>query len=238
MEQFTQNTFNTTVFLPRSPAEQTSNTEETQPASIQLAEVPQEHRLEPPAEGVFPSKENLLEHIRKHALSKGYAIAIQKSTKLQTRLYIGCDRGGTQRVMGPDSPSIRRRQKSSRKCGCPFRLFAKKAKDIDTWDLKIKHPFHNHPADEDMATHPAARRLTPEQRRHVKHLDIIGVKPKDIVTFLRLENPSALFLPRDISNELSKLRREKEAFALKEQILPEPSQDLPENQTNVLMFDL
>ncbi|KAJ6110349.1 hypothetical protein N7486_002584 [Penicillium sp. IBT 16267x] len=236
MEPFTQNSFDTSVFLQQLPAEQTSNTEETQPAPTQPEEVPQEYRLEPPPEGIFESKEKLLDSIRKHALSKGYAISIQKSTKLQTRLYIGCDRGGTQRVMGPDSPCIRRRHKISRKCGCPFRLYARKmGKDIDTWELTIKHPFHNHPADEDMAAHPAARRLSAEQRRHVKHLDAIGVKPKDIVTFLKLENPSALPLPRDISNELNKLKREKQALALREQLRPE--QSLPEDQANLLMLD-
>ncbi|KAJ5992627.1 hypothetical protein N7451_008351 [Penicillium sp. IBT 35674x] len=236
MESFTHNSFDTRVFLPQTPAEQTSNTDE-QLASAQLEDVPQEHRLEPPAEGIFLGKEKLLEHIRKHAFSKGYAIAIQKSTRLQTRLYIGCDRGGLQRAMGPDSPCIRRRVKASRKCGCPFKLYAKKANDSDTWELKIKHAFHNHPADEDMTVHPAARRLTPEQRRHVKHLDAIGVKPKDIVTFLKLEQPSALFLPRDVSNELSKLRREKEALALRDQLMPEPPQESPEDQTHLLMLD-
>lgn len=236
MESFTQNSFETSVFLPRSPAEQTSNT--GQPASTQPEDVPQEHRLEPPAEGTFMSKEKLLDHIRKHAFSKGYAIAIQKSTRLQTRLYIGCDRGGLQRAMGPDSPCIRRRVKASRKCGCPFKLYAKKAKDTDAWELTIKHAFHNHPADEDMTTHPAARRLTPEQRRHVKHLDAIGVKPKEIVTFLKLEQPSALFLPRDISNELTKLRREKDAHALRSQLIPEPSESSPADQTNMMILDL
>lgn len=237
MESFTQNSFDTRVYIPQTPAEQTSNTED-QAASTQLEDVPQEHRLEPPAEGIFVGKEKLLDHIRKHAFSKGYAIAIQKSTQLQTRLYIGCDRGGLQRAMAPDSPCLRRRLKASRKCGCPFKLYAKQAKDTDTWELQIKHAFHNHPADEDMAAHPAVRRLTPEQRRHVKHLDAIGVKPKDIMTFLKLEQPSALFLPRDISNELNKLRREKEAVALRDQLMSEPSQGVPEEQTNPLMLDL
>lgn len=211
MEASANELYDSGIFLPQSPGEQVPDTGETHdelPAQPVLE--PREYFPEPPAEGVFQDKEHLLGNLRKHALSQGYAITIQKSNP-NKNLYIGCDRGGVPKDKNSASPAVRRRHKMSRKCGCPFQLIGKRMKKATTWELKIRNPIHNHPADQDMLTHPSARRLTAEQRRHIKHLNVIGVKPRDIMSFLKLESPNALLLPRDIYNELAKLKREHEA---------------------------
>ncbi|KAJ5647344.1 hypothetical protein N7490_003716 [Penicillium lividum] len=227
--------FHPSMFIVQPPAEQASDAEdgeESQPEAPSQPEVEsREYFLEPPPEGTYESQEILLASVRKHAVSKGYTITIQRS-KPNISLYIGCDRGGHQRLGAKTlaSPGVKRRHKQSRKCGCPFQVYCKKNYKQTTWDLTIRNPVHNHPAEEDMTVHPSARRLTPEQRRHIKHLDMIGVKPKDILTFLKLESPRALLIPRDIYNEVSRWKkREKDAQEpLSTQQNDTPQQVLPQ----------
>ncbi|KAJ5131918.1 hypothetical protein N7448_006076 [Penicillium atrosanguineum] len=213
MESSAEELFDSRLFLLQSPPEQVRDIGENhveQPAQPALE--PKEYFPGPPAEGVFESKGHLLDYLRNHALRQGYAIIIQKS-RANRSLYIGCDRGGVPKDKIGASPEVRRRHKVSRKCGCSFQMYGKWTTKTTTWELKIKTPIHNHPADENMIAHPSARRLTAEQQRHIKHLNVIGVKPRDIMTFLKLENPSALLIPRDIYNELARLKREPEPTA-------------------------
>jgi len=178
--------------------------------------------LQPPAPGIIATKEGLLEYVRKHALSRGYAITIRKSNPGKN-IYIACDRGGEYKPQFSTSPGVKRRQTSSRKCGCPFALYGKRQRPNTTWELRVTNPAHNHAADPNMIAHPSARRLTAEQRRHIKHLNEIGTKPREIMTFLKLENPNALLISRDIYNELAKLKKEKEKALPTPQVMPSSS---------------
>ncbi|KAJ5948957.1 hypothetical protein N7454_002264 [Penicillium verhagenii] len=170
--------------------------EETQPPApnptAQLVEAPvQEYYLEPPPQDTFDSRENLLETVRKHSLSKGFATCIAKSRA--ESIYIGCARGGIptkNKNLGGISGIPRPGQRTSKRCGCPFQLYARRGKKSDVWKLQIRHSAHNHPPDEHISAHPTARRLSVVQKRQVKHLNAIGVKPKGIVMFLKLEDPS------------------------------------------------
>ena len=73
----------------------------------------------------------------------------------------------------------------------------------------MRNLSHNHPADNSMTGHPAARRLTEEQLQKILHQSEIRSNPRDILSLIKVEYPNALVIPRDIYNARSALRRQK-----------------------------
>jgi hypothetical protein len=49
--------------------------------------------MEPPAEQIFDTREQLIKAAREHAIQRGYIVTIVRSTA-QKNVYLGCDRGG------------------------------------------------------------------------------------------------------------------------------------------------
>jgi MULE transposase domain len=164
--------------------------------------------MEPPTEQIFDSRELLIDSVRQHALSQGYAISIT-GANANRNVSLGCDRGGKyhDRINAPEG--AKRRLTTTRRIGCPFKLYGKKILNSEKWELKVRHPSHNHPADNSMIGHPSARKLTEEQLRNVHHMSEVGSKPREILTLIKRENSDALVTPRDIYNARSALRRQK-----------------------------
>jgi hypothetical protein len=163
--------------------------------------------MEPPTEQIFDSRDLLIASVRQHALSQGYAVTTIRSIT-DKYIYLGCDRGGTyrDRVNAPDG--AKRRTTTTRRIGCPFKLYGKMLFD-DKWELQVQNRNHNHTADDNMIGHSAARRLTEEQLQKVLHLSEIGSNPRGILALIKREHPNALVTPRDIYNARSALRRQK-----------------------------
>lgn len=163
--------------------------------------------MEPPVEEVYDSRQLLIASVRKHALSQGYAITTLRSNT-NRNVTLGCDRGGTyhDRVNAPEG--MKRRLTSTRRIGCPFRIYGKKFSD-DKWELQVQNPTHNHTADNSMIGHPAARKLTEEQLQDILHMSEIGSRPRDILAMIRRQYPNALVSSRDIYNARSALQRQK-----------------------------
>lgn len=120
--------------------------------------------MEPSTEQFFDSRELLIASVRQHALSQGYAITTIRSSA-NKNIFLGCDRGGTyhDRVNAPEG--AKRRLTSTRRIGCPFRLYGRRIPnhDNDKWELKVQNPSHNHSAENNMIGHPSARQLTDKQ---------------------------------------------------------------------------
>jgi hypothetical protein len=165
--------------------------------------------MEPPMEQVFDTREQLLASIQEHAISYGYAITIIRSAR-DRNICLGCDRGGYyhDRIDAPEG--AKRRKTSTKRIGCPFRLYAKKL-DTSQWEIQVRDPTHNHEPDDNMIGHSLARRrqLTEDQNNTIKHLSETGSKPQQIISLLRAEQPTTLIKACDLYNIRDELRRKK-----------------------------
>ena len=153
--------------------------------------------MEPPPESTYPDREALLSSVRQFALNHGYVVTIQRSVA-NRNVLLGCDLSGEyhDRIDAPEGS--KRRKTSTRRVGCPFRLYGSRRVD-GTWELKVKNPLYTHEANE-LIAHPQARKLLPEQRAEVARLSGLNVKPQAIEALLRDRNSTALLTRRDIYN--------------------------------------
>lgn len=101
----------------------------------------------------------------------------------------------------------KRRKTTTRRIGCPFKLYGKRVPNSDKWGLKVRDSVHNHTTNDNMIGHPAARTLTEEQRQQIQNLSEVGSKHRDILALIQKEH--TLVAPRDISNARSTVRRQK-----------------------------
>jgi hypothetical protein len=164
--------------------------------------------MEPPTEQIFDSRELLEASMRQHALSQGYAI-VTTGANANRNVSLGCDRGGKyyDRINAPEGAN--RRITTTRRIGCPFKLYGKRIPNSEKWELKVRNPSHNHQANNSMIGHPSARRFTEEQHQNILYMSDVGAKPRDILALIKREHPNTLVTPRDIYNARSALRRQK-----------------------------
>jgi hypothetical protein len=157
---------------------------------------------------VFDTREQLLASIQEHALSHGYAITIIRSSR-DRNICLGCDRGGLYYDRIDASEGAKRRRTSTKRIGCPFRLYAKKL-NTSQWEIQVRDPTHNHEPDDNMIGHPIARRrqFTEDQTQTIQHLIDVGSKPQHILGLMRKDN-NILIKPRDIYNIRGESRQKK-----------------------------
>ena len=98
---------------------------------------------------------------------------------------------------------------TTRRIGCPFKLYGRRIPDSGEWELKVRNPSHNHTADDKMIGHPTARRLTEEQLQSILDLSETGSKPRDILALIMRQYPDALVSSKDIYHARDALRRQK-----------------------------
>ena len=123
--------------------------------------------LDPPEEGLFDSKEELIDYCKQHGISQGYAVT-KDSGGDSRKVYLKCDRGGTY-----ESQSRGLRSSSSRRQGCPFRLYGAVTKQNNgRWQLTVKNSVHNHDASDNMTAHPSARHLSAVQKQAFQQMVI------------------------------------------------------------------
>ena len=148
--------------------------------------------LNPPEAGLFDSKNDLLTYCNSIAREEGYCVNILRSVG-QKKIWIQCDKGGSI----PDTTIERQRNITSRKTGCPFKLYASLLKD-NKWHLSIRNPNHNHPPSPHVSVHPQHRRLTEEQYSEINRLTESGVGPKEIIATLQQADGDAVIIRKDI----------------------------------------
>ncbi|CAG8503717.1 2674_t:CDS:1 [Acaulospora morrowiae] len=120
--------------------------------------------LLPPLTGCFASREAVIQHVKTHAFSHGYAVCIKRSER-DKFVYLRCDRGGTYRNSLNLTDNTCQRATSSRLIDCPFELYGKK-KD-NQWYLAIKNANHNHKASKDISGHPSSRQLNMKDQQKI-----------------------------------------------------------------------
>lgn len=66
------------------------------------------------------------------------------------------------------------------------------------WKVEIISLFHNHDPSTDMVGHPYSRRFTKEEALQVEQMSKADIKPRQILSSLRQNNPDLLAVSRNI----------------------------------------
>jgi hypothetical protein len=151
---------------------------------------------------IFDSKNELLQHVREFYRCVGIAITTQRSQKDEW-IILQCDRGGEYRGNGSENA---KRQRTSRRIGCPFRLKGVRHISDNKWHLNFICLNHNHVPSENMTAHPTARQLTDEQTKRIELLSNAGVAPRKVKAILRNESEKFCSTSKDIYNAKAKIK--------------------------------
>ncbi|KAG5565912.1 hypothetical protein RHGRI_001734 [Rhododendron griersonianum] len=108
-------------------------------------------------------------------------------------MRFSCERSGKYRpfVKKVDGKEVtvkkRVRSTDTKKCECPFEL--KVVKGNDGWIVSVHNGTHNHPLAVYLEGHLYAGRLSTEQTSTVVDLSVSLVKPREILTHLKVQDP-------------------------------------------------
>jgi hypothetical protein len=98
--------------------------------------------MTPPEPGFFESLEAVQQHVQTHGTTQGYAVVTGQGTdKKNGKLNLICDRNGQYENHGGVPEDQKLRKRSSRKCGCEFKVVARRRPE-GKWELQIKHGTH------------------------------------------------------------------------------------------------
>ncbi|XP_058181197.1 uncharacterized protein LOC131299630 [Rhododendron vialii] len=147
-------------------------------------------------EEVFSFDKALVDWIRCTGKRRGFVIVIKGSEKcIKNRtpmMRFSCERSGKYRpfVKKVDGKEVvvkqRVRSTGIKKCECPFELKAVKGNDGLT--ASVHNDTHNHPPTVYLEGHSYARRLSPELTATVVVLSVSLVKPREILTHLKVQD--------------------------------------------------
>ncbi|XP_058198378.1 PKS-NRPS hybrid synthetase cheA-like [Rhododendron vialii] len=165
-------------------------------------------------ETVFPSDEALVDWIRCTGKQHGFIIVIKGSEKYiknrTPRMWVSCERSGKYRpfVKKVDGKEVAVKKRvwstGTKKCECPFEL--KAVKGNDGWTVSIHNGTHNHPPAVYLEGHSYARRLSAEQTSTVVDLSVALVKPREILTHLKVQDPENVTSIKTVYNVRQKYR--------------------------------
>ncbi len=171
--------------------------------------------LAPPEEGVYPSLDDLIQAINKHAGAEGYAVVRGRSKRskkgVTMKAFVRCDAHGEAKFAGSGH-----RVTSSRKKDCEFTVIAKledNYEDSETgegrWHLKVVNPHHSHPSTGQSA-HPVLRKIAMDYtvKKEIEKEFVKGSKAAATLVGLRLDGDSGnpIFKPQDIWNARQELK--------------------------------
>ncbi|KAG5536141.1 hypothetical protein RHGRI_023807 [Rhododendron griersonianum] len=165
-------------------------------------------------ETVFPSDEVLVDWIRCTGKQHGFIIVIMGSEKCiknrTPRMRFSCERSGKYRLyvkkVDGNEVAVKKRVRSTgtKKCECPFEL--KAVKGNDGWTVSVHNGTHNHPLAVYLEGHSYARRLSAEQTSTVVDLSVALVKPREILTHLKVQDPENVTSIKTVYNVRQKYR--------------------------------
>ena len=152
----------------------------------------------------FGSHEQLTAWVQNIARGLGFVI-VKRRTKSENGIMFeinyGCTKGGYYEPEGTG-----KRNTSTSKTGCPFKLVAKYLKRRSYWILKVKEDGHNHKLLETVHGVPYAMRLNDDEVALVKELSG-HVRPRNILAAIQGRNPDNVSSVRTIYNTQVKLRK-------------------------------
>ncbi|KAL7154829.1 hypothetical protein ABFS83_03G029800 [Erythranthe nasuta] len=168
----------------------------------------------------FATRENLVTWVREVGIRLGMIITVKRPY-----VVLVCERAGVYRgrkVPGQDDKGKGKRQTWSKKCECPFELKGQKIGMDDEevgWVLTVECSSHNHSDFENFQGHLYAGRLTSEEMALVEDLSNALVKPKAILSSLKLKNPTNASLIKTVYNARQKIQFKENAGRTQMQFL-------------------
>ncbi|KAH1264608.1 Protein FAR1-RELATED SEQUENCE 5 [Glycine max] len=143
---------------------------------------------------VFATREDVLKWARTVAHENGFVAVIMRSdtytgSKGRTSfVLIGCERSG--KYKGRKKEFVKR-DTSTRKCGCPFKIRGKPVHGGEGWAVKLICGIHNHELAKILVGHPYAGRLTDDEKNMIADMTKSNVKPRNILLTLKEHNNSS-----------------------------------------------
>ncbi|XP_012844895.1 PREDICTED: protein FAR1-RELATED SEQUENCE 5-like [Erythranthe guttata] len=178
----------------------------------------------------FATRDNLVTWVREVGMRLGMIMSVKSSNPGKNRrrrpyVVLVCERAGVYRgkkVPGQDDQGKGKRQTASKKCECPFELKGQKMGMDDEevgWVLTVECGSHNHSDFENFQGHSYAGRLTSEEMALVEDLSNALVKPKAILSSLKLKNPTNASLIKTVYNARQKIQFKENAGRTQMQLL-------------------
>ncbi|KAL5142514.1 PKS-NRPS hybrid synthetase [Glycine soja] len=158
---------------------------------------------------VFETREDVLKWARTVAHENGFvAVIVRSDTYTGSRgrtsfVLIGCERSG--KYKGRKKEFVRR-DTSTRKCGCPFKIRGKPVHGGEGWAMKLICGIHNHELAKTLVGHPYAGRLTDDEKNIIVDMTKSNVKPRNILLTLKEHNSSSCTTIKQIYNARSAYR--------------------------------
>jgi hypothetical protein len=163
-----------------------------------------------PEEAVYTNIKAILPALQDHAARNGYSVVVASSR--DQRVVYACSKSGKYRDRkDPNTHESKRRKNTSTiKTDCPFRVVVKKCVDQIGWEIKIQVNNHNHKPVQALSALPEHRiaAIKPEEQSIIRDIASLGHSPAQILNAIRQGNPTSTLIPRDIYNLLAKLRVE------------------------------
>ncbi|KAF8388613.1 hypothetical protein HHK36_027290 [Tetracentron sinense] len=163
---------------------------------------------------VFEQRNDLIKWAQEVANGLGFILTIQKSDGLNSRpcprVFLGCDRSGSYREKQASSTRMKKgiRRSSTKRCGCPFSLKAKKVNGLDQWKVEVVCGVHNHKGSSYLEGHSFAGKLNMEQKKILKDMSRVGIKPRDVLRTIKKKDPINVTTIRTIYNARAAIRLE------------------------------
>ncbi|XP_012833254.1 PREDICTED: uncharacterized protein LOC105954126 [Erythranthe guttata] len=178
----------------------------------------------------FATRDNLVTWVREVGMRLGMIMTVKSSNPGKNRrrrpyVVLVCERAGVYRgkkVPGQDDKGKGKRQTGSKKCECPFELKGQKMGMDDEevgWVLTVECGSHNHSDFENFQGHSYAGRLTSEEMALVEDASNALVKPKAILSSLKLKNLTNASLIKTVYNARQKIQFKENAGRTQMQLL-------------------
>lgn len=181
----------TAVFENEGTENSSSSTNNIAPSENSIMEISFENKY-------FNDSDQLLKYAQDCAEQQGYVLSIQRSNTRQ--IYIGCDMGGKAKKVKAN----KKRNSSSKRCGCLFEIYGHLSKKRGEWSAKVKNAQHNHQPAADLSGHSLYRQANTPIRQRIVSMRDAGIRPTEILTSLKQEDDNVRLIRKDIHNIISK----------------------------------
>jgi hypothetical protein len=164
----------------------------------------------PPDEAIYKDPETAKIALQDHARRNGYSIAVASSKG--PRVIYKCSKSGKYQDRKDSNmhETKRRKNTSTMKTDCPFRVDASKLDYDAGWQVEVAKNTHNHKAVAALSALPMHRiaAITLLQKAKVKEMQGLCYSPNQILHALQKDDLECALIPRDIYNLLASLRIE------------------------------
>ncbi|KAG5521641.1 hypothetical protein RHGRI_034013 [Rhododendron griersonianum] len=164
---------------------------------------------------VFSSEKELVEWTRCTGKRNGFVIIIKASKKFikncKPRMRFSCERSGKYRKFVKKSlgEKVAVKKRATRSTGTKkieFPFLLKGVKGNDCWTVSVHNGTHNHPPAVYLEGHSYPERLSAEQTAMLVDLSVSMVKPKQILSQLKGNDPSNITTIKHVYNARHKYR--------------------------------